>query len=96
MATDARATVFAREAAERWDSDAIRADVIRTQRARILVQDALVTGQIHPWDFEPRFDASKIYNRNYGAELYAPTAVPACRSSPNHPSARPGGTGAAM
>ena len=69
-ATDARANDFAKEAAERWDSDAIRADVIRTQRARLLVQDALVTGQIHPWDFEPRIDASKIYNRNYGAELY--------------------------
>jgi choline-sulfatase len=68
--TDARAKTFASEAAARWDSDAIRDDVIRTQRARLLVQDSLVTGRIHPWDYEPKIDASKIYNRNYGAELY--------------------------
>ncbi|MFO1172386.1 MAG: choline-sulfatase [Hyphomicrobiaceae bacterium] len=68
--SDKRAADFAAEAATRWDSDAIRADVIRTQNARIIVQDALVTGRIHPWDYEPKIDASKIYNRNYGAELY--------------------------
>ncbi len=67
---DKRAGVFKKAAQERWDSDAIRADVVRTQRARLLVQDALVTGRIHPWDYEPRIDASKIYNRNYGGELY--------------------------
>ena len=58
------------EAAKRWDSDAIRADVIASQKARILVQEALVTGRITPWDWEPRTDAAKVYNRNYGGELY--------------------------
>ena len=58
------------EAAKRWDSDAIRADVIASQHARLLVQDALVTGRITPWDWEPRIDAARIYNRNYGGELY--------------------------
>jgi len=58
------------EAAKRWDSDAIRADVIASQRARLLVQDALVTGRVTPWDWEPRIDAAKVYNRNYGGELY--------------------------
>jgi choline-sulfatase len=58
------------EACERWDSEAIRADVIASQHARLLVQDALVTGRITPWDWEPRTDASRIYNRNYGGELY--------------------------
>lgn len=58
------------EAAKRWDSDAIRADVVASQKARILVQDALVTGRIAPWDWEPRTDAAKVYNRNYGGELY--------------------------
>jgi choline-sulfatase len=61
---------FAAEAAQRWDSAAIRADVVATQKARLLVQDALVTGRITPWDWEPRIDASRIYNRNYGGELY--------------------------
>jgi choline-sulfatase len=69
-ATGSRAAAFASEAGRRWDSDAIREDVIRSQRARLLVQDALLTGRIHPWDYEPRIDASKIYNRNYGGELY--------------------------
>jgi choline-sulfatase len=27
-------------------------------------------GKITPWDFQPFQDASKQYNRNYGAELY--------------------------
>ena len=58
------------EAAKRWDSDAIRADVMASQKARILVQEALVTGRITPWDWEPRTDAAKVYNRNYGGELY--------------------------
>jgi len=57
-------------AAKRWDSDTIRAEVVASQHARLLVQDALVTGRITPWDWEPRTDASRIYNRNYGGELY--------------------------
>jgi choline-sulfatase len=61
---------MAAEAAKRWDSDAIRADVVASQAARLLVQDALVTGRITPWDWEPRIDAARIYNRNYGGELY--------------------------
>ena len=34
------------------------------------MQEALVTGRITPWDWEPRTDAAKVYNRNYGGELY--------------------------
>ena len=70
LASDKRADPFAAEAASRWDAAAIKADVIATQKARLLVQDALVTGRITPWDWEPRTDAAKIYNRNYGGELY--------------------------
>ena len=58
------------EAAARWDSDSIRSRVVATQKERILVQDALLTGRITPWDYEPRTDAAKVYNRNYGGELY--------------------------
>ncbi len=64
------AAAFAAEAAKRWDSAAIKADVIATQKARLLVQDSLLQGRIHPWDYEPRIDAAKVYNRNYGGELY--------------------------
>ena len=58
------------EAGKRWNSDAIRDSVIGSQRSRLFVQDALLRGRITPWDYEPRTDASKIYNRNYGGELY--------------------------
>jgi len=34
------------------------------------VQQALLAGRVHPWDYEPRQDASRRYNRNYGGELY--------------------------
>jgi choline-sulfatase len=61
---------FAAEAARRWDSAAIKADVIATQQSRLLVQDALVAGRVTPWDYEPRIDAARVYNRNYGGELY--------------------------
>ena len=58
------------EAAKRWNSDDIRARVIASQKSRLMVQDALLRGRITPWDYEPRTDASKVYNRNYGGELY--------------------------
>jgi choline-sulfatase len=61
---------FAAEVAAKWDSAAIRARVIESQHNRILVQEALLKGRITPWDFQPFQDASKQYNRNYGAELY--------------------------
>ncbi|WP_342640865.1 choline-sulfatase [Rhodoligotrophos ferricapiens] len=61
---------FASEAADHWDSAALRAQVIASQRARLLVQEALLTGKITPWDYQPHFDATRQYNRNYGGELY--------------------------
>ena len=66
----ATAKAFAKEVAETWNSDGIRAKVIASQRGRIRVQDSLLKGKITPWDFQPFQDASKQYNRNYGAELY--------------------------
>jgi choline-sulfatase len=61
---------FAKEAAARWHSDSVKREIIASQRARVAVQDALLTGRITPWDYEPRRDPSKLYNRNYGGELY--------------------------
>ena len=61
---------FAAEAAARWDSAAIRDAVIESQRRRLFIQPVLLQGKLHPWDYQPLRDASKIYNRNYGAELY--------------------------
>lgn len=61
---------FAAEAAKRWNSAAIRDAVVESQRRRIFIQETLLKGKIHPWDWQPFRDASKLYNRNYGAELY--------------------------
>jgi choline-sulfatase len=61
---------FAGEVAAKWDGAAIRAEVVESQRNRILVQEALLKGKITSWDFQPFQDAAKQYNRNYGAELY--------------------------
>jgi choline-sulfatase len=61
---------FAQEAAAKWNGAAIRKQVVLSQRQRLLVQQALLKGRIHPWDYEPRDDASRQYNRNYGGELY--------------------------
>jgi len=61
---------FAQEAATRWNSAALREQIILSQRQRLFVQESLLKGRIHPWDYEPRTDASRQYNRNYGGELY--------------------------
>ncbi len=49
--------------ADRWDLDAINADVHLSQRRRSVVSDALLEGVPTPWDFEPRPDHSKLYVR---------------------------------
>jgi choline-sulfatase len=64
------AQAFAAEVAAKWDSAAIRSHVVESQHNRILVQRALLKGKMTPWDYQPFQDASKQYNRNYGAELY--------------------------
>ena len=64
------ASGFAEEVARRWDGAALRHQIIESQRQRVFVQQALLAGRIHPWDYEPRQDAARRYNRNYGGELY--------------------------
>src|SRR5262245_56704315 len=64
------AATFAQEAAARWNSAALRAQIVASQRQRLFVQESLLKGRVHPWDYEPRTDASRQYNRNYGGELY--------------------------
>lgn len=53
------------EAREHWDFDAIRRDVIASQRARRMIHAALTAGRVAPWDYPPRPDASAAYYRNY-------------------------------
>jgi choline-sulfatase len=63
-------SAFAEEAGRKWDGAAIKRQILDSQRQRVFVQQALLAGRVHPWDYEPRQDASRRYNRNYGGELY--------------------------
>jgi len=57
-------------ASDHWHTDTIREAVVESQRRRHFVHTALQTGTIHPWDFQPVRDASRLYNRNLAGEMY--------------------------
>ncbi|GAD96514.1 hypothetical protein PVAR5_5171 [Paecilomyces variotii No. 5] len=57
---------FLGELHRRWDPEAIRLDVLHSQRRRRLVYSALAKGNVTHWDWEPRVDVSKQYVRNHG------------------------------
>lgn len=57
---------FMEEIYTRWDLEAIRQDVLRSQRRRRLVYSALIQGTPTVWDHEPRVDPSTQYVRNQG------------------------------
>ena len=59
------AAEFAAEVVRRWDSDAIREDVIASQDARRTLHAAMGTGEITSWDYEPPSDAMNQYVRNH-------------------------------
>jgi choline-sulfatase len=56
---------FAKEVSERWDSEAIRDNVIRTQHQRRAVHKAMEAGLMTSWDYQPKRDASNEYVRNH-------------------------------
>ena len=55
---------FAEEAAQLWDDEAIRAQVIASQSARRAVQAAHEVGRMSAWDYQPPRDAAGEYVRN--------------------------------
>jgi len=59
------AAEFAAEVARRWDSAALRADVIANQKSRRAVFEAMQHGARTDWDHNPRRDASEEYVRNH-------------------------------
>lgn len=59
------AAAFAAEVADRWDSGAIRADVLASQRMRRAVHAGMAVGRRVDWDYQPRRDASEEYVRNH-------------------------------
>jgi choline-sulfatase len=68
-AQGALARAFAEAVAARWDLEALRRQVIASQRRRRLVFDALARGRHQPWDHQPHVDAAGVYARNTGQIL---------------------------
>jgi choline-sulfatase len=56
---------FRREAADYWDSEALRLSVIRDQERRRAVHAALRVGRYQGWDFNPARDAAEEYTRSH-------------------------------
>jgi len=56
---------FAREVADRWDSEKIRLDVIATQKRRRAIHEAMRRGELTSWDYNPPRDASHEYMRSH-------------------------------
>ncbi len=56
---------FRREAADYWDSEAMRETVIADQKRRRAVHAALRIGRYQGWDFNPARDASEEYTRSH-------------------------------
>jgi choline-sulfatase len=55
---------FRAEVVRRWDVDALKSEVIASQRRRHLVYAALREGRYTSWDFQPYRDAARRYVRN--------------------------------
>ena len=48
-----------------WDLDALHADVVADQARRRLVNAALRTGTVTPWEYTPPIDGGAQYMRNH-------------------------------
>ena len=59
------ARAFALDVTERWNSEALRADVIATQKSRRALHAAMEAGPPEHWDYNPPRDASNEYVRNH-------------------------------
>ena len=57
-------TSFKEEVLKRWDTQALKAHIIATQKQRRAVHSAMESGAIQHWDYNPPKDASKEYVRN--------------------------------
>ena len=59
------AKAFAEEVSQRWDSEKLRADVMKTQKSRRALHSAMEAGAGESWDYNPPSDASHQYVRNH-------------------------------
>ncbi len=56
---------FAHEVEERWDGEALRRQIIATQKSRRALYAAMQEGSAEHWDYNPPSDASQQYVRNH-------------------------------
>jgi len=56
---------FAAEVATRWNCAALREEVLASQKARFVLNEAMTTGAPTHWDFTPPRDSSQEYVRNH-------------------------------
>jgi choline-sulfatase len=56
---------FCREVEAKFDISRIHADVLRSQKSRLMMFEALKRGGHFPWDFQPLREASEQYTRNH-------------------------------
>jgi choline-sulfatase len=61
----AQVAAFREEIAARWDLDALREEVVQSQRRRQFHFEATTQGRIESWDWQPSVDASQRYMRNH-------------------------------
>ena len=61
----AKAADFANEIAARWDGEALRKQVIATQKSRRALYLSMEHGNADHWDYNPPSDASQQYVRNH-------------------------------
>ena len=59
------AAKFHAEVVAKFDIPRINAAVLESQRARLMMFEALKSGAHFPWDFQPLRDASEQYTRNH-------------------------------
>lgn len=56
---------FAAEVSERWNSETLRSNIIKTQKSRRALHAAMEAGAGEAWDYNPPSDASQQYVRNH-------------------------------
>jgi choline-sulfatase len=61
----AKVSSFREEIAARWDLEALREEVVQSQRRRQFHFEATTQGVIESWDWQPSVDASQRYMRNH-------------------------------
>ncbi len=60
-----QAASFASDVSARWDGEALRAQIIATQKSRRTLHAAMEAGAGEHWDYNPPSDASQQYVRNH-------------------------------